>query len=896
MRIVIADDNEQIRNMLSQTFTAMGHVVDSAANGSEALERILIRAPDVVLTDALMPEMDGFQLCRELNKNEIAANIPVVMWSGEYADQDSRKLAESLGVSLFLQKPLSPMFILEQLLSVVERTGPQQSAGPNLEVLDDTERQDLYEKVVGTKIQEKMQRLENSLRTQTIINELLEISLADLKNEELFDALLERVIQFPYFGLLPIGAFFIRKKDSETLVMQSQCGLDKNLLTACKTVPFGHCLCGKAAASREIVYACCLDERHMTYEGITPHGHYCVPILSKSGQLLGVFTLYLQEGTARNAEIEEILKAVANVTASILLRKENDEIIRQHQATLLAFQRASNELLAVCGSEETICSHICRIAREDFQFKMVWLGIVNDEGSDVRACAVAGEEQSYLAEINVRCDDSPQGAGPTGQAIRHRKSVINNDLENNPHFRPWRDAALQRGYLSSAAFPLLAKGKVFGALNCYSSQRDYFTPELVNLLQSFANQSASLLQNCQLVDSLEETVQQRTVELEAEKNRAEAANRAKSAFLANMSHELRTPLNSIIGFGDALQRGLAGEVNQEQKEYISDILEGGTHLLALINDILDLSKIEADKVELRYEETEVAEMIDHSLVMVRQKAMKHHISLNVEVPENLPVIEADERRMRQVVANLLSNAVKFTPDGGRVTVSARLVAGAVEEDGPWLEIAVADTGPGIPHDEQSQLFTPFVQLESGYTKAHEGTGLGLALCQQIVTLHGGRITVQSEPGQGSVFTCLIPGRRPAVPATSPGSGKTLPLARYLDHVNNFIAMCRRSGEGFALVVLYFTDGDTQKPDSPAGIMQKISRQHEMSAFCQEKNCLHLMLLHVDRQGLDKALRRIFKEVEKQGEKIMAVKTALFPEDGQALEALLEHLRRTKENV
>lgn len=261
---------------------------------------------------------------------------------------------------------------------------------------------------------------------------------------------------------------------------------------------------------------------------------------------------------------------------------------------------------------------------------------------------------------------------------------------------------------------------------------------------------------------------------EAEKARlmAEAANRAKSEFLANMSHELRTPLNSIIGFAEILGDGLCGELNEKQKEYVNYILQSGRHLLKLINDILDLSKIESGKMELEASRFAVREMLESSMVIFKERAMKHRIKMGFEIePEADIVWEADERRLKQVMFNLLSNAVKFTTDGGRIYVKARVVNRgqliqrqigslgdylAKTDSDEFIEFSVEDTGIGIKIDDIPKLFQPFSQLESPYTKRYEGTGLGLALTKRLVELHGGTIWVESEFGKGSRFTFVIP--------------------------------------------------------------------------------------------------------------------------------------------
>jgi signal transduction histidine kinase len=243
-------------------------------------------------------------------------------------------------------------------------------------------------------------------------------------------------------------------------------------------------------------------------------------------------------------------------------------------------------------------------------------------------------------------------------------------------------------------------------------------------------------------------VNQMNDELQRVYRELESASRHKSEFLANMSHELRTPLNAILGFSQVLEKRLFGELNEKQREYIEDILSSGHHLLSLINDVLDLSKVEAGQIELEVVPFSLREAVERGVVMVRERASKGGVALAAEVAPEVQVISGDERRIRQILFNLLSNAVKFTPSGGRIGISAARVDGEIQ-------VAVADTGPGIAPEDLGRIFEEFQQTDAG-AKQHEGTGLGLALSKRLVELHGGRIWVESEVGVGSRFVFTLP--------------------------------------------------------------------------------------------------------------------------------------------
>ncbi len=236
----------------------------------------------------------------------------------------------------------------------------------------------------------------------------------------------------------------------------------------------------------------------------------------------------------------------------------------------------------------------------------------------------------------------------------------------------------------------------------------------------------------------------------AAKDAAEAASRAKSEFLANMSHELRTPLNAIIGFSTIMRNGTFGQLSEKYAEYAGMVCDSGTHLLAIINDILDLAKAESYKLELREEDIDIARVIALSSTIVREMADKAGVNYDVTIAEVLPHVRADSAKLRQILINLLGNAVKFTPSGGKVSLSAAATA-----DG-GLQFRIADTGIGIPQDKIAVAMSPFGQVDSGLSRRYDGTGLGLPLTKRLVELHGGTFELTSESGKGTIVTVRLP--------------------------------------------------------------------------------------------------------------------------------------------
>jgi signal transduction histidine kinase len=255
-----------------------------------------------------------------------------------------------------------------------------------------------------------------------------------------------------------------------------------------------------------------------------------------------------------------------------------------------------------------------------------------------------------------------------------------------------------------------------------------------------------------------DTLEKKNVELQIAVERAKEGGRLKSEFLANMSHEFRTSLNHIIGFTEIVVDKKLGDLNAKQKEYLSYVLQSGQHLLSLVNDILDLSKVESGKLQLELSEFNLSALLNNSLTMIKEKAVKHRITLSFKNNGMPDIMRADERKLKQIIYNLLSNAVKFTPDGGFITLATKMISDSeIRNPKSEIEISVSDTGVGIKKEDLEHIFKPFEQVESSASRKYQGTGLGLSLTKKLVELHGGRIWAESDgEGKGSVFNFIIP--------------------------------------------------------------------------------------------------------------------------------------------
>jgi len=474
----------------------------------------------------------------------------------------------------------------------------------------------------------------------------------------------------------------------------------------------------------------------------------CAPML-RDGQPIGAIAITrVEAGGFSPTEIallqtfaDQAVIAVENARLLGELRARTRELTRSVEE-LTALGEVSQALSSTLDLEtvlQTIVTRANQLAGTDgcsiFEYDEA------AEAFQLRASRYADPRDAAVLDPIARATPIPKGQGLAGRAALLREPVHISDIAvEGAYESPVRQPLLEAGYRALLGVPMLREEQVIGVLNVTRKTPGDFAPEIVRVLMTFATQSALAIQNARLFREI------------ADKSRQlEAASQHKSEFLANMSHELRTPLNAIIGFSEVLSERMFGELNEKQEEYLKDIYASGQHLLSLINDILDLSKIEAGRMELELTDFDLPMALENALMLVRERAGRRGMALHLNVDERLGQIQADERKIRQVVLNLLSNAIKFTPEGGRIEVAAAPRDGAVE-------VSVTDTGVGIAPEDQEVVFEEFRQVGTADKKV-EGTGLGLTLCRKFVELHGGRIWVKSELGMGSTFTFTLPVRR-----------------------------------------------------------------------------------------------------------------------------------------
>jgi len=461
----------------------------------------------------------------------------------------------------------------------------------------------------------------------------------------------------------------------------------------------------------------------------------------RGDDMIGVIILYKLEVQPFTDKQVELVESFAD---QAVIAIENTRLLGELQARTTALTRSVDELTALGEVSRALSSTLeLETVLQIIVTRAVELSNADagtileyDEPAEVFHPRVSTEQHAVI--VALRTTGLRKGEGAVGRMALTQQPVQIPDIGMGGAYESRvREALLQSGRRAVLALPLLCEEHIIGGLVITRNIPGEFPLETIELLKTFATQSALAIQNARLFREIEQKSQE-----------LEAASRHKSEFLANMSHELRTPLNAIIGFSEVLSERMFGELNEKQEEYLKDIHASGQHLLSLINDILDLSKIEAGRMELELTEFDLPMTLDNALMLVRERAARRSIALHTNVDERVGQIQADERKIRQVLLNLLSNAIKFTPEDGWIEVAAK----PVEE---FIEVSVTDTGVGIAPEDQDAVFEEFRQVGTADKKV-EGTGLGLALSRRFIELHGGKIWVKSQLGAGSTFTFTVP--------------------------------------------------------------------------------------------------------------------------------------------
>ena len=728
-RLLVVDDETELMSALCDVLKEQGYEVEGYGSGQEALEALKDRTFDVLLTDLMMPEMGGIELLKAAM--EVDPYIVGIVMTGQGTVQTAVE-AMQIGAYDYVLKPFKMGSILPVLSRCIE---VRRLRLENIQLKETVEIYNLSKVVALT------------LDANAIVSKIAEGALEQCGADEV--------------------SIMLPTEDGKELYIATIRGSNHREYFLGQRISIEQGIAGWVARNHEMVMLNgeVIDHR---FQPVNPRPDICssvsIPMMA-GGRLVGILNVNVTK-SRKQLSFGQVkgLSILVGMAAPAL---ENAWMYAQ-------VRQAENEW------KRTFDAIIDPIMILDKGHKILK---ANKAMADKLGVTPAGAE-------GLTCYKEVHGRDEPIPLCPHAESL----LDGKTHTAEVYEERIGGHFLISSSPLYTPDGALYGAVH-YA--RDITERKQMELkLREYADtlEGKVRVRTKQLVvineelQSLNRELELRKQESDEAKQQAEEATRAKSDFLANMSHELRTPLNSILGFSELMLNGVVGEITGKQREAVEYILSSGKHLISLINDILDLSKVEAGKLELELRAFPLGESLNASLVMLREKAMKHGIALSLDIaPEADVQIEADERKLKQVMYNLLSNAVKFTPDNGSVHVHARkvsssefLVSSKEQENkgqrpepvlvsgpelktenleletGNLIEISVEDTGIGIKNEDLNKLFQPFSQLESAYSKKFEGTGLGLALTKKLVELHGGRIWVKSEFGKGSKFSFMIP--------------------------------------------------------------------------------------------------------------------------------------------
>ena len=666
-----------------------------------------------------------------------------------------RQMAAHFGIRTFLAVPLVREAVPIGLITM-QRTEIRPFSPKQIELLKTFADQAVIaiENVrLVTELQQKNHslteahaRVSEALDQQTATSELLKVigrSTFDL--QPVFETLVENARR-----LCEAELAFAHRFDGQVLRVVATHNVSPELRAFVEQNPFPigrHTVMARAGLERRTIHMHDVQsDPEITYPGnvIEPvRSALAVPML-RGAALLGVIMVYRHEVRPFSDSQIALLETFADQAAIAI---ENARLLTELQARTQELSRSVSELRALGEVGRAISSTLdlqtvlSTIVARATQLAGTDAGVIY-EYDEQREVFVPRASEHLETEIVETMLATPvrKGEGATGQLAEAREPIQVPDMLEAPAESRVRGALVRAGYRALLAVPLVREDHLIGGLTVIRKTTGEFAPEVIDLLRTFATQSALAIQNARLFREIE----QKSRELEA-------ASRHKSEFMANMSHELRTPLNAIIGYSELLEEDAADLDGGRLVPDLQKIATAAKHQLSLINDVLDLSKIEAGRMELELSEFDLPNAIDNALILVRERASRRGITLGRAIDERLGTLRGDERKVKQVLLNLLSNALKFTPEGGRIDVSAR-----VHDE--VAEVSVADTGVGIAPEDQEVVFEEFRQVGTADKKV-EGTGLGLALSRKFIELHGGRIWVKSQVGQGSTFTFTLPVRR-----------------------------------------------------------------------------------------------------------------------------------------
>jgi signal transduction histidine kinase/DNA-binding response OmpR family regulator len=722
--LLIVDDIEDNRFALSRRLARQGYLnVTTAGDGRQALELLKSKPFDLVLLDIMMPNVNGYEVLAEMKANERLRHIPVIMISA-VDEIDSVIRCIELGAEDYLPKPFNPILLRARVGACLER------------------------KRLHDEVQARTQELSESLEQQTATSEVLQvISSSPGELEPVFEAMLANAVRLcdAKFGTLNLYDGGAYRHVALHNVPPAYAAFRQGMVIR----PDPRSSLGQVASTKEVVHVVDLHMTELYLEGnpavrslsdlAGARTLITVPML-KENELIGVIGIYRQEVRPFT---DKQIELVQNFASQAVIAIENTRLFNELRARTDQLARSVEELHALGDVTQAVNSTLDlqtvldTIVAKATQLSGTEAGVIyvfDEANREFQLRATYGMTAEMIAVIREHHADFSEAVRA---ATEQRKPDQVTDLQ--PSSRA-NELVMGLGFRARLVVPLLAFDQIVGALVVRRKRPGEFAESTIELLRTFAAQSALAIQNARLFSEIQEKSRQ-----------LELASEHKSQFVSSMSHELRTPLNAIIGLTEMMVSHAARFGTEKAQEPLQRVNRAGTHLLGLINQVLDLSKIESGKLELSPETVPVAPLIDEVIGTTRQLAEQNQNRLLVEAQDNLGLLTVDPMRLRQILLNLLSNACKFTKQG-EVSLRAR----ELSDGGNWIEFAVIDTGIGMTPEQQAKVFEEFVQADASTAKRFGGTGLGLSITRKLAQMMGGDVTVASAPGKGSVFTVRLP--------------------------------------------------------------------------------------------------------------------------------------------
>jgi PAS domain S-box-containing protein len=724
--VLIVDDRPENLISLEALLDDMGLDLVQAQSGNEALRQTLHNDFALVLLDVQMPEMDGFETAELMRKNPKTRQLPIIFVTAGMNEEYHLFKGYEAGAVDYLLKPIEPVVLRSKVKVFCELF---------------RQRRELES------VQAKLEMLNVELQ-----NHQIDLELKNEKLEKTYAELQEETTQRQ-------GAVAELRKN-ELFMMQQNGPLQSAIYNSANfssiaTDAKGVIQIFNVGAERMLGYTACEVMDKITPADISDPQE----VMARAQALSAELKTHITPGF--EALVFKASRGIEDIYELTYIRKDGSRFPALVSVTALRDPQDAIIGYLLIGTDNT--------ARKEIEAEQMQLGQrLRDQQFYTRSLFEANIDASVTTDLcGIITDVNKQMELLTDCTRDELIGAPFKDYFTDPD-RAEKGINMVLGERKITDFELTARGRDRKETDVSCNATTFYDRDR-KLQGVFA--AARDVTDRKRADQL---LREKNAELESAKSVAEKSSLAKSDFLANMSHELRTPLNSVIGFSEVLQDQLFGPINEKQQEYLGNIISSGRHLLSLINDILDLSKVESGRMELDLTLFSLRETLEGSLTMLREKAVQGGIDLRLVVaPEAEVHIVSDRRKLKQILFNLLSNAVKFTPTAGTVELS-------VVREGDFLEISVADSGIGVRESDIPRLFQTFTQLESVYTKGFEGTGLGLALTRQLVELHGGRVWVKSEFGKGSRFSFTLPleavgAQLVARPESLPGAGNAVPV-------------------------------------------------------------------------------------------------------------------------